>query len=379
MALSFQYRYNRLCVELRIVTFSYTTLWWGWDEWEQMLDWMALHGLNLPLSWLGYEKILQQVFVSIGLTEDEILSFFSDPAFLAWNRFGNIKGSWANQTITQDWVDQEFFLSKQIVQRMVDLGMTPVLPAFTGFVPDAITRVQPKATVVRGSEWNGFGTTFSNDTFLEPFDPLFSALQAKFINIQKEVYGNVSNVYTLDQYNENVPFSGDTDYLRNISRETMASLRNADPGAVWLMQGWLFFDQESFWSTDRIEAYLGGVEDPSEMIVLDLFSEVAPQWNRTQSYYGKRWIWCLLHGTSPHCCSYLDYGGNLGLEGNLGDLTTQPLFALENTVSMAGVGLSMEGQEGNEACPLKTKLMRSCIISYCSKHGRTHRLTQHNM
>jgi alpha-N-acetylglucosaminidase len=119
---------------------------------------------------------------------------------------------------------------------MVDLGMTPVLPAFTGFVPEAITRVAPNATVVRGSEWNGFGTTYSNDTFLEPDDVLFTTLQEKLVGIQKEVYGNVSSVYTLDQYNENTPFSGDAYYLRNISRDTMASLRAADPNAVWLMQ-----------------------------------------------------------------------------------------------------------------------------------------------
>ena len=37
--------------KLMVVTFSYTTVLWGWDEWEQMLDWMALHGINLPLVW----------------------------------------------------------------------------------------------------------------------------------------------------------------------------------------------------------------------------------------------------------------------------------------------------------------------------------------
>ena len=46
-----------------------------------------------------------------------------------------------------------------------------------------------------------------------------------------------------------------------------------------------------------------------------------------------------------------DYGGNMGLEGNLQDLTTEPLYALQNTASMAGVGLAMEGQEGNEVSP----------------------------
>jgi alpha-N-acetylglucosaminidase len=119
---------------------------------------------------------------------------------------------------------------------MLDLGMTPILPAFTGFVPLEITRVAPNATVVRGSEWNGFGNVYSNVTFLEPFDPLFGELQGRLMRIQNEVYGSTGDVYTLDQYNENVPFSGEVEYLRNISRETMTSLRNANPNAVWLMQ-----------------------------------------------------------------------------------------------------------------------------------------------
>ena len=169
-------------------------------------------------------------------------TFFSGPTFLSWNRFGNIQGSWSTNSSTpssslpQSWIDREFYLSKQIVARMLDLGMTPVLPAFTGFVPEAITRVAPNATTVRGSEWNGFGDKYSNVTFLEPFDPLFGELQGRLLRIQREVYGHTGDVYTLDQYNENVPFSGETDYLRNISRDTMTSLRDANPNAVWLMQ-----------------------------------------------------------------------------------------------------------------------------------------------
>ena len=38
---------------------------------------------------LGYEQIIQHVFLSIGLTQSEMSYFFSGPAFLAWNRFGN--------------------------------------------------------------------------------------------------------------------------------------------------------------------------------------------------------------------------------------------------------------------------------------------------
>ena len=75
------------------------------------------------------------------------------------------------------------------------------------------------------------------------------------------------------------------------------------------------------------------------MLVLDLFSESEPQWQRTNSYYGKPWIWCELH----------DYGDNMGLYGQVANITYNPIEALSNSTStMVGVGLTMEGQEGNE-------------------------------
>ena len=76
------------------------------------------------------------------------------------------------------------------------------------------------------------------------------------------------------------------------------------------------------------------------MLILDLYSEAQPQWNRTNSYFGKPWIWCELH----------DYGGNMGLEGNIPAVVDGPVEALHAPNStMTGMGLSMEGQEiGNE-------------------------------
>jgi alpha-N-acetylglucosaminidase len=94
------------------------------------------------------------------------------------------------------------------------------------------------------------------------------------------------------------------------------------------------------------------------MIVLDLFSEASPQWIRTNSYYGKKWAWCLLHGIFFEDSANTDFGGVLGLEGNLPDLTTQPLFARDHTPSMAGIGLTMEGQEGNEVILLRLTLIQ---------------------
>ncbi|KAL1860149.1 hypothetical protein Plec18170_002098 [Paecilomyces lecythidis] len=298
---------------------------------------MALRGVNLPLAWVGQEKILVEVFREIGLTDDEILTYLSGPAFQAWNRFGNIQGSWGGD-LPFPWIDAQFDLQKRIVKRMVELGMTPVLPSFTGFVPRDIKRVFPDAMVVNGSRWNDFSTTYTNVTFLEPTDSRFAQLQKSFISKQTAAYGNVSNIYTLDQYNENDPYSGDPDYLRNITHNTWKSLKDADPAAIWLMQGWLFYSNSDFWTDTRVEAFLSGIEEDQDMLILDLFSESAPQWQRTKSYYGKPWIWCQLH----------DYGGNMGLYGQVENITVNPVEALSNSSSLVGFGLTMEGQEGNE-------------------------------
>ena len=237
------------------------------------------------------------------------------------------------------WVEDQFALQKRLVKRMSELGMTPALPSFTGFVPRALADLYPNASIIVGDQWSGFPVSLTNDSFLEPFDPLFAQMQESFISKQRDAYGDVSHIYTLDQYNEINPFSGDLDYLANVTANTFSALRAADPDAVWLMQGWLFFSSSSFWTLDRIQAYLGGVPGDDSMIVLDLYSEAQPQWNRTSSYYGKQWVWCQLH----------DYGGNMGMEGNLKELIQGPLAALNSPGStMKGMGLTMEGQEGNE-------------------------------
>ena len=299
---------------------------------------MALRGINLPLAWIGFEKILIEVFGDIGFTDSEIEEFISGPAFLAWNHFGNIQGSWGG-SMPSSWVDDQFSMQLKIVQRMVELGMTPILPAFPGFVPPSISRVFPSANVSNGSVWEGFPAQYTSDTFLDPLDPLFGELQSRFISKQKSYYGNVTTFYTLDQFNENNPSSGDLNYLESVSQNTWKSLKAADPDAIWVMQGWLFSSNSAFWTNARVEAFLGGVTVNSDMLILDLFSESQPQWQRTSSFYGKPWVWCELHG----------YGGNLGLYGQIMNITINSIEALHNSSnSLVGFGLAMEGQEGNE-------------------------------
>lgn len=325
-----------------VVTFAYSFAWYQWSDWEKLLDWAALHGVNFQLAWVGYEKIYLESFRQLGLQDDDILDFFSGPAFLPWNRFGNIKGTWGPQgRLSMAWIDQQFALQKKIVARMVRLGITPILPAFPGFVPDAFARVKPDANVVRAPAWGGLPED-SNNThalFLSPLDDSYAEIQKLFVETQIKEYGNVTNMYAMDQFNEINPVSGDPGYLANVSEHSYTALTAANPAAVWIMQGWLFYlSAGNFWTQDRIDAYLSGPRDRAGMVILDLFSETAPQWQRTRSYAGRPWIWCQVH----------DFGGNQNLYGKITNTTVNPMEALQESGSMVGLGIATEAYEGNE-------------------------------
>ncbi|MEA4983050.1 MAG: alpha-N-acetylglucosaminidase TIM-barrel domain-containing protein, partial [Paludibacter sp.] len=73
---------------LNVVTFGYTTPYWDWARWEKELDWMALHGINMPLATVASEAIAERVWLQLGLTKEEIREFFTAPAHLPWHRMG---------------------------------------------------------------------------------------------------------------------------------------------------------------------------------------------------------------------------------------------------------------------------------------------------
>ena len=54
--------------------------------------------------------------------------------------------------------------------------MTPVFPAFAGFVPRALTAKRPEAMILRLPNWGGFPEDNCCVDLLDPLDPLFHAI-----------------------------------------------------------------------------------------------------------------------------------------------------------------------------------------------------------
>ena len=99
---------------LNYCTFGYTMPWWHWRDWERLIDWMALSGINLPLAQNGSEAVWQRVWRSYGLNDDEIRAFFTGPAFLPWNRMANID-RWGGP-LPQGYIDSQLALGKKILR-----------------------------------------------------------------------------------------------------------------------------------------------------------------------------------------------------------------------------------------------------------------------
>ena len=324
----YTYRYY-----LNYCTFNYSMSWWDWERWQKEIDWMALNGINMPLAITGEEAIWQQLYKTMGFTDAELSKFFSGPAFFSWFWMGNID-AW-DGPLPQHWMDTHKELQKKILVAERAMGMKPVLPAFTGHVPPSFKDKFPNAKVKR-TNW---GAGFDDVYILDPSDPVFETIGKAFIEAQTKEYGT-DHFYSADTFNENLPPSNDSAYLNDISKKVFASMALADPQAVWVMQGWMFHYQADFWKPAQIQALLNGIPN-DHMILLDLYSESHPVWNRTNAYYGKPWIWNMLH----------NFGGNISMWGRMEHVANDPSATLHDSASgkMMGIGLTPEGIEQNPA------------------------------
>ncbi|XP_060067038.1 alpha-N-acetylglucosaminidase-like [Ylistrum balloti] len=318
-----------------VCTVDYSFVWYNWTDWQQQLDWMALHGINMPLAFTGQEAIFQRVYMKMGLTMKEVQDHFAGPAFLAWSRMGNMHG-WGGP-LPQSWIDQQLVLQHRILDRARDLGMIPVLPGFAGHVPSAITRIFPNASVSHLPNWGHFNSSFCCNLLLDFSDPLFKRIGHEVVKEMLNEFGT-DHIYNIDTFNEMLPKSSSPTYLAESARAVFEALTSADQQAVWLMQGWIFENSVDFWKSPQIKAVVTAVPK-GRMIILELFAENRPVYRHTESYFGQPFIWCMLH----------NFGGTMELYGMFDSINSGPAEGRNFPNStMIGIGLTPEGINQNE-------------------------------
>lgn len=322
-ATSLPYRYD-----LNYCTYSYSMAFWDWERWEQEIDWMALHGINLPLSLTGMESVWYNVLKKLGYSKDEINEFIAGPGFLAWWHMNNLQG-WGGPN-PDSWYARQVALEKKIIRRMREYGIEPVFPGYAGMVPhNAAGKLG--LNVADPGVWCGY----PRPAFLQPADPAFEKISSLYYAEMEKLFGK-ARYYAIDPFHEGGSTEGVD--LEKAGKAILKAMKKANPEAVWVCQAW---------QANPREEMIGNLA-AGDLLVLDLFSESRPMWGDKNSPwyredgYGKHnWLYCML----------LNFGGNVGMHGKMERVIGGFYNALEhpNGNTLQGVGITMEGIENNPA------------------------------
>ena len=299
---------------------------WDWDRWEKEIDWMALHGINLPLAVVGADVVWYNVLTKLGYTKDEINEFIAGPAFQGWWLMNNLEG-WGGPN-PDSWYKQRETLQKQILKRMREYGIRPVLPGYSGMVPHN-AKERLGLNVSDPGLWCGY----RRPAFLQPTDPRFNEIADLYYKEMSRLYGK-ADFYSMDPFHEGGNVAGVD--LNAAGQAIWGAMKKANPKAVWVAQAWQANPRQKM-----IENLPAG-----DLFVLDLFAESRPQWGDPESTwyrkegFGKHdWLYCML----------LNYGGNVGLHGKMKHVIDEFYKAKTSSFgkTMKGVGMTMEGSENN--------------------------------
>ena len=380
-------------------TFSYSMAFWDWNRWEEEIDWMALHGINMPLAAVGHECVWRNMMLRMGYTEEEIGRFIAGPAFLAWWEMNNLEG-WGGP-LPLNWYKQQEALQKNILRRMREFGMKPVLPGYSGMKPSfaqgneecrrneecrmkneeskfakgnhssleksgecadssffilhsSLKNSEPadssffilhssfktaESSISTIQLWNGF----TRPGVIMPDDKQFDEYAKLFYEETRKLYGT-AEYYSIDPFHEasNLPKDMNIGEAGKKILNTMKDYGNEH--STWVVQGWSENPRP-----EMLDALPNG-----DVLVLDLFSECRPQygakntiWYRENGYGNHDWAFCMLE----------NFGANVGMHGRMDQLIDNYYTARETerfNRHLKGMGLTMEGSETN---PVMYELM----------------------
>lgn len=316
------YRYD-----LNYCTYSYSMPFWDWARWEKEIDWMALHGVNLPLAVVGTEAVWYNVLDKLGYTRNEINEFISGPGFFAWWLMNNLEG-WGGPN-PDSWYTQQVVLQKKILKRMREYGIEPVLPGYCGMVPNN-AKEKLGLNVSDPGEW----CDYRRPAFLQPADPRFEEISALYYRELERLFGK-ANYYSIDPFHEGGNTAGVD--LDAAGQAVMKAMKRANPKAVWVAQAWQANPRPKM--IDNL--------NQGDLLVLDLTSECRPQWGDPASDWARKegfgkhdWIYCML----------LNFGGNVGLHGKMDNVIDNYYLAKADShanSTLKGVGMTPEGIENN--------------------------------
>jgi alpha-N-acetylglucosaminidase len=299
-------------------TDGYSTPYWDWPRWEHEIDLLALSGVNAMIIERGSAEVLYQTFREFGYTDQAAREWLTLPAHLNWQLMGNVCcfGGPASRKLMRRQLES----ARQIISRLRELSITPVLPGFYGIVPADFRRLFPDAHVVPQGEWAGF----TRPGWLDPRDPLFARIAASYYRHQHALLGD-SDIYDMEVFQEGGT-AGHVPVAQG-ARLVQSALTTAHPRAQWMMLAW---------EGNPKQELLAGV-DRGRLLIIDIDHNRVPRDDRQHDFQGAPFLFGGLW----------EFGGRTTLGTDLTNITKRlPAMAHANA-NMAGTALFTEGLDTN--------------------------------
>lgn len=303
-------------VFMNYATFGYSCVWWDWERWEREIDFMAMNGINMPLSFVGTEAVLFYTLREFKYSENGALRYLSGPAYWPWQLTGNIACFFP--LADKAYVDARLELGKKIIERETQLGMTPIMQGFAGVVPGSINKVVRGSRIRMTPSWQNFPVNY----IAEPLDPLFKKFGMAFLQKQRQLLG-AYHYYACDPFREIEPPTKKKNYLWSFGRAIDSLYQEFDSASVWVMQS-PYLREEIVKSIPR-----------GRLLILDTDGK---DYESTDGFWGHSFILGRTH----------DRGNRNSLHGSIDALAENAFLEVSEKYSgLCGTGLFPEGLEQN--------------------------------
>lgn len=302
---------------------GYTDPYLDWDGWQELLDNLALHGVNQVFLSIGTDAVYAELLQQYGYSDAEARAWIPQPAHQPWWVLQNISSE-GQEPMSAALLDERADLAARIVERAKELGITPVIPGYFGTVPTDFAERNPDAETVPQGTWSNY----QRPSWLDPTTELFASVAEDYYRISGELIGD-AGAYKMDPLHEGGK-AGDVP-VPAAAAGIEKALRAAHPNALWVLLGW---------QSNPTSTLLSGIEDKSRLLIVDGLSDTVGTLDREARWPGIPYAFGSIY----------NFGGNT----SIGAVTTVWLdryFAAREKAgsSLSGVAILPEGFYNNPA------------------------------